>query len=135
MLRHKVITHWPSWLQDAGFVVPDWLALADGSALEEHPREWGDMAGGWQRAACTVVDHRALETLLRDLDPALSPPPRPAHRCRFSRAPPSEAEVAVACGPRHCRSGEPLDVLGDHGSRMPRGQGACRDRLRCSFQR
>ena len=57
-------------LQDASFVVPDWLALADGSALEEHPREWGDMAKGWQRAACTVMDHRALETLFRELDPA-----------------------------------------------------------------
>ena len=87
-------------LQDAGFVVPAlWCRTG--------PREWGDVAKG-----CAVVDHKALETLFRDLDPAFwalmlrrcfhHQPVQgsvPAHRCRASHAPPSEAEIAVASGP------------------------------------
>ena len=59
-------------LQEAGFALPTWDALADGErplpALVE--RTLGEPLRGWQRAAAACLDASACTSFLSDLDPA-----------------------------------------------------------------
>ena len=53
----------------AGFTAPPWAALVD-AAQASDVSHFGDVARGWQQAACSCLDQRALETPLSDLDSA-----------------------------------------------------------------
>ena len=78
-------------LQEAGFALPTWDALADGGrpppALVE--RALGEPLRGWQRAAAACLDASACTSLLSDLDTA-------SRACMLSPAGPGGSRALTA---------------------------------------
>ena len=104
----------------AGFTAPPWAALVD-AAQASDVSHFGDVARGWQQAAFSCLDQRALETLLSDLDSAcrallLSPTrekftmPDDVARSVLLR----RLRLPLPLSSRLCRCGGELDGLGDH---------------------
>ena len=128
-------------LQEAGFALPTWDALAVGGrpppALVE--RTLGEPLRGWQRAAAACLDASACTSLLSDLDPASRPlmlsqagpggsraltalPTAPEFRLPsscFRVVLLRRLRLPVPIGPRRCRCGGALDALGDHRTACP----------------
>ena len=57
----RAAAHADATLRAAGFMAPPWAALVD-AAQASDVSHFGDVARGWQQAACSCLDQRALET-------------------------------------------------------------------------